>query len=77
MKILKKDKVNPNDTSIEENDFTLVPSKYIEFIDHDLEIDYSAEMSRIQEEMREVLKAEKISQAMLEDAFRGLGYDIN
>ena len=25
---------------IEENDWALTPSKYIEFIDHDLEIDY-------------------------------------
>jgi len=45
--------------------YSLAPSKYIEFIDHDLEIDYATEMTRIQGEMREVLKAEKESQAML------------
>ncbi len=33
---------------IEKQGWSLVPSKYIEFIDHDLEIDYAAEMSRIQ-----------------------------
>jgi type I restriction enzyme M protein len=57
-------------------DYSLVPSKYIEFIDHDLKIDYTAEMTRIQNEMREVLKAEKQSQEMLEAAFGGIGYGI-
>lgn len=57
--------------------YSLAPSKYIEFIDHDLDIDYEKEMARIQAEMREVMKAEKQSQAMLEEAFRGIGYGID
>lgn len=57
--------------------WSLVPSKYIEFTDHDLEIDYPREMARIQQEMREILAAEKQSQKMLEDAFRGIGYGID
>ena len=57
--------------------WSLVPSKYIEFIDHDLDIDFNAEMSRVQAEMRDVLAQEKQSQKMLEDAFRGIGYGIN
>lgn len=61
---------------IEENNWSLVPSKYIEFVDHDLDIDFNAEMSRIQKEMQEVLAQEKQSQKMLEDAFRGIGYGI-
>lgn len=61
---------------IEKQGWSLIPSKYIEFIDHDLEIDYAAEMSRIQKEMREVLKQEMKSQKMLEDAFRGIGYEL-
>lgn len=61
---------------IEKQDWSLIPSKYIEFIDHDLEIDFPAEMARIQQEMREVLAQEKQSQKMLEDAFRGIGYGI-
>ena len=48
----------------------------IEFIDHDLQIDFPVEMKRIQAEMREVLAQEKASQKMLEDAFRGIGYGI-
>ncbi len=61
---------------IEQNGWSLIPSKYIEFIDHDLEIDFPAEMQRIQQEMREVLAQEKESQKMLEEAFRGIGYGI-
>ena len=62
---------------IEKQGWGLVPSKHIEFIDHDLEIDYPTEMARIQKEMREVIAAEKKSQKMLEDAFRGIGYGID
>lgn len=61
---------------IEKQGWSFVPSKYIEFVDRDLEIDYAAEMSRIQKEMREVLTQEQKSQKMLEDAFRGIGYEL-
>lgn len=61
---------------IEKNGWTLVPSKYIEFVDHDLEIDYHKEMTRIQKEIRELLQREKESQKMLEEAFKGIGYGI-
>ena len=62
---------------IESKGWALTPSKYIEFVDHDLDIDYEKEMARIQEEMRDILKQEKQSQQMLEDAFRGIGYGID
>lgn len=62
---------------IESKGWSLIPSKYIEFIDHDLDIDYDKEMTRIQVEMKEVMEQEKKSQQMLEDAFRGIGYGID
>ena len=62
---------------IEQNNWSLVPSKYIEFIDHDLDIDYPTEMARIQKEMKALMKREKDSQEMLEKAFKGIGYGIN
>lgn len=62
---------------IRDEDYSLAPSKYIEFVDHDLDIDYSKEMTRIQQKMKEVLKTEKESQKMLEEAFRGIGYGID
>ena len=61
---------------IKQQSWSLIPSKYIEFIDHDLEIDFPTEMRRIQQEMRAVLEQEKESQKMLEEAFRGIGYGI-
>lgn len=62
---------------IKKQGWSLVPSKYIEFIDHDLEIDFHAEMARIQQEMREGMAVEKQSQKMLAEAFRGIGYGID
>ena len=62
---------------IEAHGWSLIPSKYIEFIDHDLEIDFHAEMLRIQKEMQEIMRSEQESQAMLKDAFRGIGYGID
>ena len=62
---------------IEKNGWTLTPSRYIEFIDHDLEIDYEKEMKRIQQEMKDVLDEEKESQKLLEEAFKGIGYGID
>lgn len=61
---------------IERKGWMLTPSKYIQFIDHDLDIDYDKEMARIQAEMKEIMKQEKKSQQMLENAFRGIGYEI-
>ena len=61
---------------IEEKGWALTPSKYIEFVDHDLDIDYKKEMSRIQAEMKDIVKQEKKSQQMLEEAFKGIGYGI-
>ena len=63
-------------SEIEQKNWSLIPSKYIEFIDHDLEIDYEKEMGRIQKEMKELLAQEKQSQKMLADAFKGIGYGI-
>lgn len=61
---------------IRAKDYSLAPSKYIEFIDHDLDIDYEKEMARIQNEMRLLMLSEELSQSMLKDAFRGIGYGI-
>ena len=61
---------------IRANNYTLTPSKYIEFIDHDLDIDFPNEMARIQNEMKEVIEQEKQSQQLLIKAFEGIGYGI-
>ncbi len=73
---LTEEERNAGVKTIESNDWSLISSKYIEFVDHDMEIDYETEMKRIQAEMKEVLITEKRSQKMLEEAFRGIGYGI-
>lgn len=61
---------------IQANDFSLVPSKYIEFIDRDSEIDFDTEMKRIQKDFKTLLKEEKQSQDQLINAFKTLGYEL-
>ena len=58
-------------------DSSLVPSKYIEFIDHDLDIDFPKEMERIQKELKDLIDEEIESQKKLKDAMRGIGYGID
>ncbi len=58
------------------NDFSLVPSKYIEFNDRDSGIDFDTEMKRIRKDFKELLKEEKESQEQLVNAFRVLGYEL-
>jgi type I restriction enzyme M protein len=58
------------------NDFSLVPSKYIEFIDKDSGIDFDTEMKRIQQDFKTLLQEEKESQDQLLNAFKTLGYEL-
>jgi type I restriction enzyme M protein len=61
---------------IEKNNFSLIPSKYIKFIDRDSNIDYDKEMKRIQKQFTSILAEEKDSQEKLMEAFKHLGYEI-
>lgn len=61
---------------IQANDFSLVPSKYIEFVDRDSEIDFDTEMKRIQKDFKTLLQEEKQSQEQLINAFKTLGYEL-
>lgn len=65
-----------NFEEIEANNFSLVPSKYIKFIDRDSEIDFDTEMKRIQKDFKTLLKEEKQSQEQLINAFKTLGYEL-
>ena len=73
---LSEDEKKANVTTIESMGYSLAPSKYIEFIDHDLEIDYESAMLRIQNEMKSIISLEEKSISMLKDAFKGIGYEI-
>ena len=61
---------------IKETDYSLVPSKYIKFIDRDSGIDFDKEMKRIQKAFSLILADEAESQTELKNAFKGLGYEI-
>lgn len=61
---------------IKENNFSLVPSKYIEFKDKDSGIDFNTEMKRIQKKFENLLKEEAAFQDQLKDAFKTLGYSL-
>ncbi len=58
------------------NDYSLIPSKYIEFINKDIAINYDKEMKRIKNDIQSVLLEESESQVKLLEAFKGLGYEI-
>lgn len=62
---------------IMKNDFSLVPSKYIEFVDRDTEIDFDNEMRRIKKEFEILLSEEEQSQKQLKNAFKELGYKLD
>ena len=62
---------------IRKQNYSLAPSKYISFIDRDLQIDYSSEIVKIQSEMKKIVHAEKEALEEIEKAFRGIGYGVD
>jgi type I restriction enzyme M protein len=57
-------------------DFSLVPSKYIEFVNRDENINFEEKMKTLQSEFAELLKAEAQSKNDLLSVFKELGYEI-
>ena len=62
---------------IAKKDFSLVPSKFIEFINRDENIDFDTKMKSLQSEISELLKQEAESKADLLKVFKELGYEID
>ena len=58
-------------------DYSLVPSKYIAFVNRDENIDFDEKMSALKDEFAELLKVEAQSKAELLDVFKELGYAID
>ena len=61
---------------IEANNFSLVPSRYIEFVDRDREIDYEKVMSESAVKVADILSRQQANQEALEKAFAALGYKL-
>jgi type I restriction enzyme M protein len=57
-------------------DFSLVPSKYIEFVNRDENIDFDEKMQTLKDEFADLLKAEATSKNDLLTVFKELGYEI-
>lgn len=57
-------------------DYSLVPSKYIEFVNRDENIDFDERMQSLQTEFASLLKAETASKNDLLTVFKELGYEI-
>jgi type I restriction enzyme M protein len=61
---------------IEKKDFSLVPSKYIEFVNRDENIDFNEKMQSLQNNFSKLLKKEEQSKKDLLNVFKELGYEI-
>lgn len=61
---------------VAEKGFTLVPSRYIEFVNRDENIDFDTKMKTLQAELKELLIEEEKSKADLLEVFKELGYEI-
>ena len=63
-------------SEIAEKDYSLVPSRYIEFINRDESVGYEEKMAQLQAELKELLIQEQQSRQELLDVMKGLGYAI-
>ena len=61
---------------VREKGFTLVPSRYIEFVNRDENIDFDTKMQSLQAELKELLIQEEKSTAEMLAVFKELGYEI-
>lgn len=57
-------------------DYSLVPSKYIEFVNRDENIDFDEKMTALQNEFSDLLKEDEVSKQGLLNVFEELGYEI-
>ena len=55
---------------------SLVPSRYIEFVNRDENIDFDTKMKSLQGELKELLVQEEKSKSDLLAVFKELGYEI-
>lgn len=61
---------------IVDNDYNLVPSRYIQFVMNTDTEDYSVKMKRLQKELSQILIEEEASRKELIELMKGLGHEI-
>lgn len=62
-------------SEIEAQGWSLVPSRYIKFVDRDLEMDYASALKIAGEAMKSLVKSQQENELQLIKAFKTLGYD--
>ena len=62
---------------IESNNWSLVPSRYIEFVDRDSDMDYETVMQESAAEVSKLLIRQKENIANLQKAFEVLGFNLD
>ncbi|WP_261844253.1 type I restriction-modification system subunit M [Aliamphritea ceti] len=58
-------------------DYSLVPSKYIQFKNHDQDVDFDQKMNQIRDDFESLLKQGEKSKSELLNVFEELGYEIS
>jgi type I restriction enzyme M protein len=61
---------------VKEKDFSLVPSKYIEFVNRDENINFDEKMTALKTEFADLLRQQKQSEKELLNVFKELGYSL-
>lgn len=57
-------------------DYSLVPSKYIEFVNRDESLDYDEQMKELQTELKTLFEQEEKLKIEVENVFKSLGYEL-
>lgn len=63
-------------TTIEENGWSLVPSRYIEFVDRDNELDFNAVLADAGAKVKDLLARQEENRQSLINAFNAIGYSV-
>ena len=61
---------------IRKKDYSLVPSKYIEFVNRDENIDYDTQMQTLQTELKDLFQQEETLKQEVANVFKSLGYEL-
>lgn len=61
---------------IRKKDYSLVPSKYIEFVNRDESLDYDEQMQALQTELQALFQQEVDLKKEVENVFKSLGYEL-
>lgn len=62
---------------IRKKDYSLVPSKYIEFVNRDENLDFDEQMKSLQTDLIDLFKQESELKEEVENVFSSLGYNLN